>query len=52
MELNIDEIERYIEEITTRQRLIEIDGELLFFKQPTVLLLQRARFIRDREYRN
>ncbi|RLI54204.1 MAG: hypothetical protein DRP09_13720 [Candidatus Thorarchaeota archaeon] len=51
MELNIDEIERYIEEITTRQRLIEIDGELLFFKQPTVLLLQRARFIRDREYR-
>jgi len=51
MELKIDEIERYIEEITTRRRLVEIDSELLFFRQPSTLLLQQARFVRDREYK-
>jgi len=51
MELTLEEVERYIEEIATRQRLVEIDGHILIFKQPSIKLLQYAKFLHDKEYK-
>lgn len=51
MDLTIEEIEEYLEQITTASKIIDIDDKVLLFTQPDLSARMKARRIYESEYK-
>ena len=50
MDLTYDELERYLEQICTGIKVVDVNGKTILFKQPTALTRIKARQIYESEY--
>lgn len=51
MDLSVEELEKYIEQICAGVKIVDIDEYAMLFKPPTTLVLMKARRVHDTEYR-
>lgn len=51
MELSFEDVEKYLEQIFTQNKIIDVDSKTLIFKFPGVFVRAKAKYFYDREYK-
>jgi len=52
MDLTHEEVEKYLEQICSRIKIVDIEDKTVLFKYPDVYTMMKARRIYEREYKN